>query len=44
LRKIFSIRGLKVLDVVEVVPEKDKKHNFKTVKIATEIVKEFMKN
>ncbi|MFH1521424.1 MAG: arginase family protein [archaeon] len=42
LRRIFCIKSLKVLDVVEVVPEKDEKYDYQTVKVAAKIVEEFM--
>jgi len=42
LKRIFSLKNLKVLDVVEVVPEKDEKSNYQTVKIAARIVQDFI--
>ena len=43
LKKIFCIKGLKALDVVEVVPEKDEEYDYRTVKVAAKVVREFLK-
>jgi agmatinase len=43
LERISHIKNLKVLDIVEAVPEKDKKYDYKTVKICAKIIKEFIK-
>jgi len=32
------------LDVVEVVPEKDEKYDYRTIKVAAKIIEEFLKN
>lgn len=42
LRRIFCMKSLKVLDVVEVVPEKDERYDGRTTKVAAAIVKEFL--
>lgn len=42
LKRIFCIKSLRVLDVVEVVPEKDEKHDYRTVKVTAKIVEEFL--
>lgn len=44
LKRIFAIRSLKVLDVVEVIPEKDEKYDYQTVKVAAKVVDEFLKS
>ena len=44
LKRIFYIKSLKVLDVVEVVPKKDEKYDYRTVNISVKIVEEFMKS
>jgi len=44
LKRIFCIKSLKALDVVEVVPEKDEKYNYRTVNVAVKVVQEFLKN
>ncbi len=41
LRRIFVVRGVKCLDVVEVCVDKDKRYDFRTVKVAAKIVEEF---
>jgi arginase family enzyme len=41
LRRIFFMKGVKALDVVEVIPDKDKAHDYLTVKTAAKIVKDF---
>ena len=43
LKRIFCVKSLKVLDVVEVVPAKDEKYDYRTVKVAAKIVEEFGK-
>ena len=42
LKKI--LKGLRVLDVVEAVPSKDEKYDYRTVKVAVGIVSEFLKS
>ncbi|MDH3353516.1 MAG: arginase family protein [Nanoarchaeota archaeon] len=42
LKRIFHIKSLKAIDVVEVVPEKDEKYDYRTVKIAAKIVEDFL--
>ena len=42
LKRIFCIKGLKALDVVEVVPEKDEKYDYQTIKIAAKVIEEFL--
>ena len=42
LRRIFCIKSLKVLDVVEAVPEKDKKYDYRTIKICAKIISDFI--
>ena len=42
LKRIFCIKGLKALDVVEVVPSKDEKYDYRTVKVAAKIVDLFL--
>ena len=44
LKRIFCIKSLKALDIVEVVPGKDKKYDYRTVKIASKIAEEFVKS
>ncbi len=44
LRRIFCIKSLRALDVVEVVPEKDEKYDYRTVKVAAKIVEEFLES
>ncbi len=44
LKRIFYIKGLRALDVVEVVPEKDEKYDYRTIKVAAKIIEEFLKN
>ena len=43
LKRIFCVKSLRVLDVVEVVPSKDEKYDYRTVKVAAKIVEEFGK-
>ena len=43
LKRIFCIKSLRALDVVEVVPKKDEKYDFRTVKVAAKIVGEFLR-
>ncbi len=43
LKRIFCIKSLKCLDVVEVVPSKDEKYDYRTVKVAAKIVWEFLR-
>ncbi len=43
LKRIFCIKSLKVLDIVEVVPEKDEKYDYRTVKVVAKIVEAFLK-
>jgi len=42
LEKIFSLSKLKALDIVEIVPEKDKLSDLKTIKLGAEILKRFL--
>lgn len=42
LRRIFCIKSLRAIDVVEVVPSKDEKYDYRTVKVAAKIVEEFL--
>ncbi len=42
LKRIFCIKSLKVLDIVEAVPEKDEKYDYRTIKICAKIVEEFI--
>ena len=42
LRRLFRVKGLKALDVVEVVPAKDEKYDYRTVKVAAGIVDLFV--
>jgi len=41
LRRIFAVRGVKCLDVVEVCVDKDERYDFRTVKVVAKIVEEF---
>ena len=41
LRRVFAVKGMKCLDVVEVCVDKDEKYDFRTVKVAAKIVEEF---
>ncbi|MCH7850489.1 MAG: arginase family protein [Nanoarchaeota archaeon] len=41
LRRIFFMKGVRALDVVEVIPKKDEKSDYLTVKTAAKIIKEF---
>jgi agmatinase len=43
LRRLFRVKGLKALDVVEVVPAKDEKYDYRTVKVAAGIVDLFLR-
>ena len=43
LGRIFCIKGLRALDVVEVDVDKDEKYDYRTVKVAAGIVSEFLK-
>ena len=42
LRRVFHIKSLKAIDVVEVVPDIDEKYDFRTVKIAAKIIQDFL--
>lgn len=42
LRRIFCIKNLKVLDVVEAIPEKDLKFDNRTIKICAKIIEDFI--
>jgi len=44
LRRIFCIKSLRAIDVVEVDVVKDEKYDFRTVKVAAKIVDEFLKS
>jgi len=44
LRRVFRVKGIKALDVVEVVPEKDEKYDYRTCKLAAGIVDLFLKS
>jgi arginase family enzyme len=44
LRRIFCIKSLRAIDVVEVDVVKDEKYDSRTVKVAAKIVEEFLKN
>jgi agmatinase len=44
LRRIFRIKSLKALDVVEVIPSKDLKYDYRTVKVAAKIIDDFLKS
>ena len=41
-RRILHLKNLKAIDVVEIVPEKDEKHGFVTVKLGAKILQEFL--
>ena len=43
LRRIFRVKGIRALDVVEVDVVKDEKYDFRTVKVAARIIGEFLK-
>lgn len=43
LRRVFKVRGIKALDVVEVDVVKDERYDWRTVKVAARIVEEFGK-
>jgi|APSaa5957512622_1039677.scaffolds.fasta_scaffold00916_3 agmatinase len=43
LKRVFAIRGMKCLDVVEVCVDKDEKYDFRTVKVAAKIVSDFVR-
>jgi arginase family enzyme len=42
LKRIFHLPNVEALDVVELVPEKDEKHDFRTTKLTAKIVEEFI--
>ena len=42
LKRIFCIKSLRALDIVEVVPDKDEKYDYRTVRIVAKIVEEFI--
>ena len=42
LKRIFCIKSLRVLDVVEAVPEKDEKYDMRTIKVCVKIIEEFI--
>jgi agmatinase len=44
LKRIFCIKSLRALGVVEVVPAKDEKYDYRTVKVAAGIIEEFLKS
>ena len=44
LKRIFCVKSLRAMDVVEVVPEKDERYDYRTVKVAAKIVEEFLKS
>jgi agmatinase len=43
LRRAFHLPNLKGIDVVEAVPDIDKKYDFRTVKLASKILEDFLK-
>ena len=43
LGRIFYIKTLKAIDVVEVVPEKDERYDYRTTRVAIKIVEDFLK-
>ena len=44
LERILKVRGLKALDVVEVIPDKDEKFDFRTTKIVEKVVEKLSKS
>lgn len=42
VRRILKIKTLKAMDIVEAVPEKDEKYDFRTIKICSKIVEDFI--
>ncbi|MBT6955862.1 hypothetical protein HN997_01065 [archaeon] len=44
LRRIFCVKSLRAIDVVEVDVVKDERYDFRTVKVAAKIVDEFCKS
>jgi arginase family enzyme len=44
LRRVFKVKGMKALDVVEAVPSRDEKYDYRTVKVAAGIVDLFLKS
>ena len=44
LRRLFKVKGIRALDVVEVVPSKDEKYDYRTVKVAAGIIDLFLKS
>ncbi len=43
IKRIFCIKSLRAMDVVEVVPKKDEKHDYRTTMLATKIVEDFLR-
>ena len=43
LKRVFAVKGVRCLDVVEVCVDKDERYDFRTVKVAAKIVGEFCK-
>ena len=43
LKRIFRVKGIRALDVVEVDVVKDERYDFRTVKVAARIVELFFK-
>jgi agmatinase len=41
LKRLFRIKSLKAIDVVEAVPEKDEKYDNRTIKLCAKVVEEF---
>ena len=42
LKRIFRIKSLKAMDIVEAIPSKDKLFDMRTIKICAKIISEFM--
>lgn len=42
VKRILKIKTLKAMDIVEAVPEKDEKYDFRTIKICSKVVEEFI--
>ena len=42
LKRIFRIKSLKAMDIVEAIPSKDEKYDMRTIKICAKIISEFI--
>jgi agmatinase len=42
VRRILRIKTLRAMDIVEAVPEKDEKYDYRTIKVCSKVVEEFL--